>query len=225
MRSSAVLALPLTLVAAPAVAAEGDWAEDDAELAVDLYSLDDDSYPWRDVFEAFATACSAVQDAAVNKASVAAAQWEDYTPDAEDRLGRLVAYGEQEIAKEVLGPDEEPTELLPGSTWRKQVAGRQLYVALSGARVSDIRSTGCRLYDFDAPADPGPERVENWVQRAIGSEERPGEGLVKYIWNPGITPASMELEIAFVAPEADPIPGVPLQGLVMTATALEIEGL
>ena len=224
MRAAAGLCLPLLVIAAP-VAADDEWAKDGGGDSEGASAFEPDSYPWSEVLNAFATACSGVENAAVNRASVAAAGWEEYQPDADDALGQIVAYGIEAIDEEALEDDESPTEMLPGSTWRMTVADRPLHLALSGVRIDDISSTGCRIYDFDAPQPPRIDALESWAVRTPTSTESPAEGLIKYIWNPGMKPGHMEMEIAFVAPGANPIKDVPLSGLVLTATDLEIEGL
>ena len=46
-------------------------------------------------------------------------------------------------------------------------------------------------------------------------------GFSKNVWNPGLKPGHMEMEVSYAAPGALAATGIPLTGLVLTATAVE----
>ena len=184
-----------------------------------------EGYPLNAVLEAFATACSAVEDPAVNRASVEAAGWEAYEPEPSSALARLIAFGRQAIENEALEDGETPTEILANGTFRRLVAGRSLHIVLSGARVDGIVTTGCRLYDFDAASEPESDTLESWARRAPEGVSRPGEGLVGYSWNGGLKPGHFDMQVFFAAPEAELPLDIPISGLTLSASNLEIEGL
>ena len=172
-------------------------------------------YPLREVLAAFATACSGAEDTAVNVASVMAAGWERLPADADTPISRLVLQGRQALAAE-----DPAAELLEGGEFRKLVAGRTLYLAISGTRVEGVTARGCRLFDFAAPRAPTAEELEQWAARPPVATPGP-EGASKFTWNPGLKPGHMEMEIIFVPPGSRPLPGIDVTGLTVIAAALE----
>lgn len=174
------------------------------------------AYPAREVLEAFATACSGIENMAVAKASVQAAGWETVPADDPGQLRTLVTYGAKKLAE--YDPEAKLTD---GGEYRKTVAGRELGLALSGAQIDTIRSYGCRVYDFTAPAAIPVEELESWAVRKPNDTQTPSPGLVKHVWNPGLKPGHMEMEISFVTKGALGTSDIPLSGLVLVATAME----
>ncbi len=206
---NASLALPLLMLAQSAAAVP--------EPAGD--------YPWAEVLDAFATACSGVENPAVNRASALAAGWSEYAPEPASPLGVIIAYGKQMIAEENLQDEDLPIEMLENGVFKQDVAGRSLHLILSGARVDSITTYGCRIYDLDATQEPPADMLEQWTVRPANDVQRPTQGMVKYVWNPGMKPGHYEMDINYVQPGAKlPIP-VPLSGLVLTASAMEFDDL
>jgi hypothetical protein len=173
-------------------------------------------YPAREVLAAFATACSGVENLAVAKASVVAAGWQAIPADDKGALRQLVDYGKAKLAE-----SDAEAKLLDGGEYRMTVAGRELALALSGVDLGDLQSHGCRVYDFTAPAPISADELESWAVRKPGSSTDPMPGLTKHIWNPGLKPGHMEMEVSYAAPGALAATGIPLTGLVLTATAVE----
>lgn len=173
-------------------------------------------YPAREVLEAFATACSGIENMPVARASVLAAGWQPIPADDTGPLMRLVAYG-----KKMLAESEPDMKLIEGGEYRMTVAGRELGLALSGVDLETIRSTGCRVYDFAATAEIPPQELEDWAVRKPNVSQKPAEGLVKQVWNPGLKPGHMEMEVSFAAPGALKTLDIPLSGIIFTATAME----
>ncbi|WP_299324397.1 hypothetical protein [Parasphingopyxis sp.] len=201
-----------------------------AGLAISAPAAADDhvstgDYPLDDILAAFATACSGVEDPAVNRASVEAAGWELYEPDADSIMGRLITFGRAAIENEELEDGETPTEILDNGVFRRTISGRSLHIVLSGARIDEIRTTGCRLYDFEATAEPDAETLSSWARRAPEAVSRPSDGLVAYKWNGGLKPGHLDMEIFFAAPDAELPMNIPISGLTLSASNLEIEGL
>ena len=172
-------------------------------------------YPLREVLAAFATACSGAEDTAVNIASAAAAGWERLAADADTPISRLVRQGREALAAEDPGAD-----FVEGAEFRRLVAGRTLYLSISGARVDGVATRGCRLFDFAARHAPAAEDLEQWAARAPVSSSGP-EGARKFTWNPGLKPGHMEMEIIFIPPGTRPLPGFDVTGLALIATAVE----
>jgi len=176
-------------------------------------------YPAQKVLDAFATACSGIEDMAVAQASVKAAGWEEYVPSDDDPLGKLIAIG-----KQIMAVDDELVHV-DGGAFHKTVAGRDLHLVLSGATVDTVSSFGCRIYDFAATEPLSIEIAKDWAVRDPTDSSIPFKGATKYVWNPGMKPGHMEMEISFVEQDAE-VPGnFPVRGLVLTAQVLEIEGL
>jgi hypothetical protein len=174
------------------------------------------AYPAREVLSAFATACSGIEDMAVAKASVLAAGWQPVAADDTGALMTLVAFGKAKLAES--DPD---MKLIEGGEYRKTVAGRELGVVLSGVDLEKIRSQGCRVYDFTATAAISPEDLEGWAVRKPNDTQTLDGGMIKHVFNPGLKPGHMEMEISFVPQGALAAAKIPLSGLVFTATAME----
>lgn len=224
MASAPLAAVEAASSPEPASELDADWAEDSTEE----YSSDggaglppDDGYPALQVLEAFATACSGIEIVAVAEASVAAAGWERFQPAPESAIARIVKTGHDVLAD----LDESGSmETIDGGIWRKQVAERELFIVLSGVKDSGIGSYGCRLYDLAASRALTREELQDWAVREPQSVPTGLPGAYKYIWNPGLKPGHMEMEASFV-PQGTvlpaPLAGVPLSGIVLTASALE----
>lgn len=178
-------------------------------------------YPAGAVLAAFATACSGVEDTAVNLASAEAAGWERLAADADTPVSRLVRQGRQALAASVAEEGGTMPELLGGAEFRKVVADRTLYLAVSGVMLGDMATRGCRLFDFGAPRALTAEELEQWAARAPDeAAELPG-GIRRATFNPGLKPGHMEMEAYFVPGGAEPLPGIDLQGIGLVATAVE----
>lgn len=173
-------------------------------------------YPAREVLAAFATACSGIEDLDVAKASALAAGWQPLAEGDQGPLAQLVAFGKTQTAK-----SNGEARLLDGREYRKTVAGRELGLALSGVDLETVRSQGCRVYDFAATAPIPPRDLEEWAVRKPNSSQTPGEGIIKHLWNPGLKPGHMEMEVSFVPKGALAAANIPLSGLVFVATAME----
>lgn len=174
------------------------------------------AYPAREVLAAFATACSGIENMAVAKATVLAAGWQPVPADDTGPLMKLVAFGKAKLAES--DPD---MKLIEGGEYRMTVAGRELGVILSGVDLETLHSYGCRVYDFTATAAISAEDLEGWAVRKPNDTQMPEGGLIKHVWNPGLKPGHMEMEISFVPQGALAAANIPLSGLVFTATAME----
>ena len=173
-------------------------------------------YPLGAVLAAFATACSNTEDSAVNIASATAAGWERLPADADTPISRLVRQG-----REALAAEDPAAELVGGGEFRKVVAGRTLYLAISAVRGDGMTARGCRVFDFAAPSAPTAEELERWAVRPPVATPGP-EGASKFTWNPGLKPGHMEMEIIFVPPGSRPLPGFDVSGLALIASAVEL---
>lgn len=178
-------------------------------------------YPAREVLAAFATACSGAEDSAVSMASANAAGWERLPADADTPVSRLARAGAAAVAAEADDGEDAPL-LLEGAEYRKVVAGRTLYLAISGVKTDRIAVRGCRLFDFAATAPLTPEDLHDWsVREPSGTQDLP-DGVRKITYNPGLKPGHMAMEIFFVPAGAKPVPGFELGGLTLVASALEL---
>jgi|GEM_PF-1722827 len=215
--------MPILMAAAPVEAeqamADVEWA-DEAHYEADR-AVADNGYPLRKVLEAFGTACSGVEVTAVTQASAQAAGWDRFEPAPDSAIGQIIASGLRLVAED---DDGDPVEIIDGGVWSKQVAGRDLVLIISGATFSGIASYGCRVYDLAAPAAPTAEQLQEWAVREPQQVFTGLPGAYKFVWNPGLKPGHMEMEASFV-PQGTvlpaPLEGIPLSGLVLTASALE----
>ncbi len=173
-------------------------------------------YPLTDVLSAFATACSGAEDTAVNMASATAAGWERLPADADTPISRLVRQGRQALASQ--DPAAQQGE---GAEYRKLVAGRTLYLAVSSVRAEGMVARGCRVFDFTAQRAPTAQELESWAVRAPVTEQGP-QSSIKFTWNPGLKPGHMEMEIIFVPQGSRPLPGFDVSGLALIASAFDL---
>ena len=192
-----------------------------AALPCAAQAQDDAGYPVREVLMAFATACSGVEDTAVNLASAEAAGWEHLADDADTPVSQLMRRGVEALeARSAAGGANMP-ELIAGGGFRKQVAGRTLYLAVSGARFDGVASRGCRLYDFEAPRGVTAEELEGWAARAPDDFERSPEGATRATFAPGLKPGHAGMEANFVPPGTEPMPEFSVSGITLVASAVD----
>jgi hypothetical protein len=177
------------------------------------------SYPADEVLAAFATACATAEDFAVAKAGIAAAGWTPVAEDASNPLGKLVMLGKTAVSAMA---DVTPLE---GGSYGKMVAGRQLYLALSGATTSGITVKGCRVYDFAAPAAIPPQDLESWAVRAPNDVKEPGQGVMMVTWNPGLKPGHSEMQVGFVPADSPIGKALGVTGLNFATSAMDLAGL
>lgn len=183
------------------------------------------AYPHREVLEAFATACSGVEVPAVTHASVLAAGWEKIEPVPDSQIARILSGGAAAVAAEnAADPGGPQAEMLPGGVYRKTVSGRELFTIISGVTFGEVASYGCRVYDLAATEGIAGKDLESWAVRAPQGVVTGLPGATKFVWNPGLKPGHMEMEVSFMPPGTvlpPPISDIPLSGLVLTATAME----
>ena len=205
--------------------ADDAWDEEVEEAAFEGELSDVPQYPHRDVLDAFATACSGVEVPAVTHASVLAAGWQKIEPAPDTQIARIVNGGAAAVAAENTADPEGPqAEMLPGGIYRKEVAGRELFAVISGVTFGDIASYGCRVYDLAATQGIPGEELERWAVRPPIGEVTGLPGVTKFVWNPGLKPGHMEMEVSFMpagTPLPQPISDIPVSGLILTATAME----
>ena len=175
----------------------------------------------REVLSAFATACSGVEDTAVNLASVDAAGWERLPEDADTPISELSRRGKAALLARAAAEGGPAPELIAGGEFRRDVAGRTLYLVVSGLRMDDIVSHGCRLYDFEAPRGVSAEDLEGWAARAPNDVEESPDGATRASFSPGLKPGHMAMEAYFVPPGTDPLPEFSVSGISLVASAVD----
>ena len=178
-------------------------------------------YPVREVLSAFATACSGVEDVAVNVASAEAAGWERLPEDADTPISALSRQGKAALLAQAASEGEPAPELIAGGEFRRVVADRTLYLIVSGLRMDDIVSHGCRVYDFDAPRGLTAEELEGWAAREPNEWQELPDGVTKATFNPGLKPGHMQMESYFIPSGAEPVAGITLTGIGLVATAID----
>jgi hypothetical protein len=166
----------------------------------------DADYPVSEVLTAFATACSGVDDTTVNIASAEAAGWEQLAPDVDAPVSKLARREEAELLATAPRDGEMPPELITGLEFRREVAGRTLYLAISGIKYAKFMSRRCLLYDFDAPRGFTTGELEDWaVRRPDVQQSLPG-GISWVAFEPGLKPGQESMDAYFVPPPGtDPV--------------------
>lgn len=179
-----------------------------------------EEYPIDAVLAAFATACSGVENTAVNLASADAAGWVRLPENSDSPVSKLTRAGKQAVM--ALAADGATITTLDGGEFRKEVSGRTLYLAISGTRQGNINVRGCRLYDFAAPAAPTSKQLHDWSGRDPNDSQASQQSIVRHVFNPGLKPGHMEMEIFYIPPGTTLVPGFELSGLSLVASALEL---
>lgn len=184
----------------------------------------DAPYPADTVLAAFATACSGIENMDVAKASASAAGWEvfDTVAHPDSAISKIIDYGKEAIAQ------DDETTMIDGGAYRHVVSGRELFLVLSGVSVDTVQVQGCRIYDLAATAPIDEETLEDWAVRAPQAVPVGLNNVTKQIWNPGLKPGHMEMEVSFIPQDADlgaAFGELPLSGLVFIATAMEFGDL
>ena len=192
-----------------------------AALPCAAQAQDAADYPVREVLTAFATACSGVEDTAVNLASVEAAGWEHLAEDADTPVSQLMRRGLEALEAQSAAGGTKMPELIAGGGFRKQVAGRTLYLAVSGAKVDGVASHGCRLYDFGAPRGVSAEELEGWAARAPDDFEEAPDGATRATFSPGLKPGHAGMQANYVPPGTDPMPAFSVGGITLVASAVD----
>ena len=169
----------------------------------------------RDVLGAFTAACAAADDTAANLAEAAASGWQRLPADADEPVSRLARQGERALKTEGLA-----VTTVPGGEFRKVVAGRELHLAISGARLDGATARSCRVYDFLAPRAPTADELEQWAGRRPESALA-HRGATKFTWSPGLKPGHADMQAIYVEPGSRPVPGFEIGGLALIASALE----
>lgn len=168
------------------------------------------------LFDAFKGACAGVRDfAALDRAALAAGWATAAEASADPRIAAIVGKGRDAMRR------EEPTARIAGQLYRRDVAGRTVWLATSRVEYPvDGKSywgNGCRVYDLDAPAAIPTRTLTDWVG-APPTGVQGNAGAVKALWQPwqpGVT-----LEITYV-PRGNPLGAqYGIQGLVLVSQAM-----
>lgn len=174
------------------------------------------AYPARDVLEAFAMACAEAEDGKAVMAGAEASGWEKLPDNADNPASRLARAGKAAATKHNPG-----LRLLDGGEYRKTVAGRTLYLAVSGVQQGKTASRGCRLYDFDAPRAFTAKELTAWSGREPTDLSDPSENFFHQVWAPGLKPEHQDMEAYFIGPGRNPLPGFEISGISLVASAVE----
>lgn len=134
--------------------------------------------PERAMLDSFKAACSRTgDDIGPMKADAAASGWTEMAEDSEPRVARLVRMGREAIEK-----DGAAT----GATYRRRLGGRDVFLIVSRYQdKSGFWGTGCRLYDFEAPAPLDARLLDKWMGKPPTAVQEPAPGLSKRLWEPG----------------------------------------
>lgn len=171
------------------------------------------AYPADDVLAAFADVCRPIADLDAVAEGAAARGWERFEPDPASPIGELVAFGETEGAK-MLAP--KGGKLLPMAALRRNVAGEDLVVILSGIELSGQRVNGCRLYDVGETRELDASAIESWVGRPR-TRNMDDPAIRVSTWEPGYDAAHDSLELFFIPPGSPAIAMLKVSGVALKA--------
>lgn len=169
--------------------------------------------PERELLDSFKGACSRIgNDIGPVKADAARSGWTAMPEDGDPRVARLVKLGRDATEK-----DGTAT----GATFRRRAGTRDIFLIVS--RYEDktgFWGSGCRLYDFEAPAALDARLLQAWMGRSPTGVQEPAPGLSKRLWEPSGWREGVTVEVAHV-PQGHPL-GLQfgLSGNILTAQAI-----
>lgn len=175
------------------------------------------TYPGEQVLATFRAACSSFADFGKARAAAVAQGWTEIPVDDATPGGRLVRFGEEMAGK------SESITLLKGSLLRRDVAGRELYLAISGAKLDGATAKGCRMYDFTAGQPLSDKVLVAFIGRAPESRKEPIAGFTIATWNPGMVTGHNEFEAAHLAQGTTLPMAMPISGVMLKAQTVEID--
>ncbi len=144
------------------------------------------AYPADEVLSAFAQTCGSGETLASMEAASTANGWERYTPEPDSLLGELV-----ELGQDMSGG-------FAGGTYRKEIAGRELHLALSEVE-GETTERGCRMYDFAAEQALPIEALAAWAGSQPGDVS--GEAFLPMLnveWGEGVVGNAYKTQILFI---------------------------
>lgn len=131
----------------------------------------------RAVLDAFRQACEAVTDWERLRAGAPGLGWEAVAENADSQLQRVV-----QVGREAVGTEGRYT----AQNFRRTVAGRTLYLAISRWEGEGMWGNGCRLYDFAAAAPIDPALLASWMGREPTGRQELGPTVGgNLLWEPG----------------------------------------
>ena len=169
--------------------------------------------PGRELLDAFKGACSRIgDDLGPARADAVRSGWTAMAEDGDPRVARLVKLGREATAK-----DGTST----GAAFRRKAGGRDVFLVLS--RYQDktgFWGSGCRAYDFEAPAPLDGKLLEAWMGKAPTAVQEPAPGLTKRLWEPSGWAGGIAVEVSHV-PQDHPVGKTyGLSGNVLVAQAI-----
>jgi hypothetical protein len=175
------------------------------------------AYPESEVLAAFRAACTEFGDFDKAHSQAMAQGWSDIAVDETTPGGRIVLFGEGMVKN---NPD---ITVIKGPLLRRDVMGRDLFLAISGAQVDGDISKGCRLYDFAAPAPLAPKVLVAFMGRHAETDRAPFPGFTIASWTPGMAKGHIEFEVAHVAQGTTLPANMPISGIMLKAQIVEID--
>ncbi|MFY7837097.1 MAG: hypothetical protein ACOVQ0_12550 [Novosphingobium sp.] len=175
------------------------------------------TYPGDQILSSFRAACSSFADFGTARDSAVAQGWVEIPVDDSTPGGRLVRFGEDMAGK------AEGMTMLKGSLLRRELAGRELFLAFSGAKTEGVTAKGCRMYDFTAQQPLSAQVLVAFMGRAPEDMKEPIAGFTIATWNPGMATGQNEFEAAHLAQGTTLPMAMPISGVMLKAQTLEID--
>ena len=174
-------------------------------------------YPETEMLAAFRAACTEIGDFDKARSTALAQGWSEIAADASTPGGRLVLFGEAMVRN---NPD---IAMIKGPLLRREVAGRELFLAISGAKLDGNIAKGCRMYDFTAGTPLGPDTLVAFMGRPAETAKTPLPGFAIASWTPGMANGHIEFEAAHVAQGTTLPANMPISGIMLKAQIVEID--
>lgn len=168
--------------------------------------------PEREMLDSFKAACARTgNDIEAMKADAAASGWTAMPDEGDPRIARLVKLG-----RDTADADGK----VAGANFRRTLGGRDVFLIVSRYEdKSGFWGSGCRLYDFEAPAPLDGPMLEAWMGKPPTAVQVPVPGLSKRLWEPGWRDG-ITLEISHV-PKENPVgKQYGLSGNILVAQAI-----
>ncbi len=178
--------LPLLACAIAAPAAAHDAHAGDAEAP----------YPALEVLNAFREGCGSIDNQAAASASLDAAGWQRIDAFMPVQLAMFVTFARETGGEAVEAQGGTMSEM---EVFEKTIAGERVFIILSEVKVSDIRVSGCRLFDLGETRQVLPETVTQWLDREP-AKVIDQEQINVADWEPGISEGHDSFQLFFVPP-------------------------
>ena len=152
------------------------------------------AYPATAVLTAFRSACSDLGSIEAASGRVRQEGWTELASTSGTPIAPLMDFAQREGNRMV---EQAGGTVDPMRSFRKTVAGEDLYLVVSQVRIEGNEVTGCRMYDVDDPRRISIADATAWLGRGPSqTEDRPE--LMRGLWTPGFSGGQDSFELFYI---------------------------